>query len=414
MKSSLLVSVVVASIIGGVVTWLVLQKKPAPYQPSTQNNSTVDVNQSTQLTAADQAGQQLSANHCTGTDKPKLTHLPMDPADFAFILPYGLMIGGHATPVDHQYFTPIVFDSPPSTYNVYAMADSTLVGLQTRTHKGQGQNSSIDVKDYRLIFAVSCRLLYYYDLVNSLVPGLEEAFNNPDNRAGVPVTSGQLIGKIGGQTLDFAVWDTDKPLTGFIVPEHYRAEEWKIYTADPLNYYSDDVKAAALEKYVRVAEPRSGQIDFDVDGQLIGNWFQVGTNGYGGLLGGKGEYWTGHLSFAPYFLDPSGWTMSIGNWPGGATQFADLDGTPDPATVDVNTGLVKYELVQYRDYKANGQQWDNMTWPNSPISLHRLSFVQGCLLVQMTGTREVKAEAFKGSACASVGAFSDQATHYER
>ena len=53
---------------------------------------------------------------------------------------------------------------------------------------------------------------------------------------------GQLIGKIGKQTLDFAVWDTEKPLSGFVIPEHYEREPWKIYTANPFDYFTDEIK----------------------------------------------------------------------------------------------------------------------------------------------------------------------------
>lgn len=387
---------------------------------SSQHPVVTDIKQSinSKTSAADEAGQNLSGGHCTGTDKPKLTHLPMRAEDFAFILPYGLMTGGHVTPVDHQYFSPIVFDSLPSTYDVYAMADSRLVDIQTRQHPGQGQNKNIIVTDYRLVFSISCRLFYYYDLVNSLVPGLEEQFNSWSwpNRKGVEVKSGQLIGKIGGQTLDFAVWDTDKPLNGFIDPAHYYPETWKLYTVDPLDYYTDDVKAAVLAKYVRTAEPRSGKIDYDVDGKLIGNWFEKGTRGYNGLLGeGNGDYWTGHLSFSPYFLDPEEFLVSIGAWPkpDGASQYATKTGMPNPANVDISTSLVKYDLVRFSDLKANGQRWDNMTFA-SPVTLAKQSFVEGCILVQMTGTRSLKAEAFKRQACSDVRGFTSAAKVYER
>ncbi len=423
MKKNIII-VSLAVVIVGLIGYVVLSQRntsPAGTTNQTTNstsNTKGTANQSDQQKAADQAGKQISGGHCTGTDKPKLTHLPMDPADFAFILPYGLMVGGHVTPVDHQYFSPIIFDSPPSTYNVYAMADSQLVGVQTRTHQGQGQNKSIMVTDYHLIFSVSCRLFYYYDLVNSLATGLEDAFNDMNNHNGVHVTSGQLIGKIGGQTLDFAVWDTEKPLTGFIVPEHYARESWKIYTADPLDYYADDIKAAALAKYVRTAEPLSGKIDYDIDGKLIGTWFKQEANGtttgYAGT--GENDYWTTHLSFSPYFLDPSGFLISIGNWPkpDGASQFASKEDGPNPADVDVSTGLVKYNLVRFDDYKANGQRWDNMTFPNSPISLHKLSSVEGCMLAQMTDTRTLKAEAFNGKNCSLVTGFTSAATIYIR
>ncbi len=362
---------------------------------------------------ADQAGQTLSHRACTGTAKPKFTHLPMNPQDFAFILPYGLMVDGHVTPVDHQYFSPMVFNSKPDTYPVYAMADGQLVDIQTRTHLGQGPNQAVTITDHRLIFSSSCRLFYYYDLITSMAPDVQAGYDASNHN--FAVKAGQVIGYIGGQTLDFAVWDTDNVLSGFIVPEHYSSEGWKIYTADPLNYYSDDIKAQALAKYIRVADPRSGKIDYDVDGKLIGTWFMANadgsTTGYSGT--GKSDYWTTHLVFAPYFLDPTGFVLSIGNWSGGASQFTSQNSTPDPATVTVDTGLVKYDLVKFHGAKADGSTWDNMTF-STPISLQKESTIQGCMLVQMTDTRKIKAEAVAGKACSLVSGFSSAAVNYIR
>lgn len=369
-------------------------------------------------TVTDQAirdGKNLSAQRCTGTDKPKLTHLPMNSADVAMILPYGLMIGGHVTPVDHQYFSPKNFNSKTNAYPVYAMADSRIVGIGTRQHPYQGHDTSETVTDYRIVFTVSCKLLYYYDLVTGLAPDLKAAYDSQGNNIDFTVKSGQLIGYIGGQTLDFAVWDTDSNLTGFVVPDHYTGESWKIHTVDPLDYETDEVQAASLALYARAVEPRSGKIDYDIDGKAIGTWFQVGTGGYAGVTGNTGgDYWVGHLSLAPEYLVPSSWLISIGNWPGGASQFAAKESGPNPADIDVSTGLVKYTLVNYRQYE-NGSSWSGMSLPTSPLSLHKYTDqVQGCFLVQMLDTRSLKAEAFKGKPCSSVSGFDAQAVMYER
>lgn len=331
------------------------------------------------------------------------------------ILPYGLMVGGHVTPIDHQYFSPTDFQSAPDTYNVYAAADATIVDIGTRQHSGFGNYANQTVTDYRIVFAISCRLLYYYDLVTSLAPDIQAAYQAQGNKIDLPVKAGQVIGKIGGQTLDYAVWDTDHKLTGYVNLADYQAESWKQFTADPLNYYTEEAKANALAKYARQAEPRSGKIDYDVDGKLIGNWFQQGTDGYGGTSGeGNGNYWTGHLAFAPDYLDPNSWLISIGIWPDGASQFAAAEDGPNPADVDQATGLVKYTLVEYREY-VGGQSWDGMSLPTGTISVHKYTQnIGGCLLVQMTGIRELKAEAFKGQSCTQLNGFDDQAVLYER
>jgi hypothetical protein len=247
-----------------------------------------------------------------------------------------------------------------------------------------------------------------------LAPDIQAAYDRDGNNIDFPVKAGQLVGRIGGQTLDFAVWDTDKPLTGFVVPEHYKVESWKLYTVDPLEYYTDDIKTQALAKYLRTPEPRSGKIDYDIDGKLQGNWFQIGTDGYGGTTGGTGgEYWKSHLAIAPEHLDPTRFVISIGNWQPEASQFTTKTNSPDPATVDVGTGLVKYDLTQI-NYRTGGTYWDRVSLPSSPITVEPGPSVLGCFLVQMTGDRELKAEVFKNTSCNSITEFTAAAVQYTR
>src|SRR3990170_2407964 len=56
---------------------------------------------------------------------------PMNLEDVSMILPMGLMIGGHVTPIDHMYFSPINFQSAPDTYDVYSIGKGviTQIGL---------------------------------------------------------------------------------------------------------------------------------------------------------------------------------------------------------------------------------------------------------------------------------------------
>jgi len=369
-------------------------------RPDVSVERVINHSDETSLSAAVKAGQQLSNNQCKGTGPGVLTHSPMDPEDFSLIIPYGATIGGHVTPIDHQYFSPQDYRSPVDTYEVYAMADSTIVDIGTRT------NTVHPATEYRLVFSLSCTFFYYYDLVTSLAPGIE---------VGSRVTAGQLIGKIGGRTLDFAVWDTEKPLTGFIVPEHYQGERWKLYTADPLDYYSPALKELTLSRYVRTAEPISGKIDYDVDGRLIGNWFAEGSGGYSGPGGGQEGYWKGHLSIAPDHYDPTAFIVSIGDFGGEAKQFAAKGNIPKPEDVSVETGLVKYDLVRWSYTKADGSAWDRMSVTKGiKIAINAASPIEGCALVQMIENRKLKMEALPGKACTSVAGFSLAAKVFER
>src|SRR5581483_8079623 len=246
----------------------------AGWKVYSSNKSSKTTNQSSVSTAtpsgqsALEAGEQLSNNYCKGSGTTTFTHLPMDANDFNILIPYGLTVGGHVTPIDHQYFSPTIFNSSKDKYPVYAMADAQITGIEVHPPEN-GSNGRI-----RLVFSVSCTFFYYYDLVTSVESGID------DKHLPIQVKAGQLIGHIGGQTLDFAVWNTQKPLKGFINPATYKGEVWKIYTDNPFPYYTADLRSTVETKDPRTVEPIQGKIDYDVDGKLIGNWFLEGSGGY--------------------------------------------------------------------------------------------------------------------------------------
>jgi hypothetical protein len=281
-----------------------------------------------ELNSSGQIGQQLSSGNCSGKGPGRLEHSAMNPEDFTMIIPYGLMVGGHVTPIDHQYYSPASYNSPRDAYPVYAMGDARLVLIEHRTEQPQDNDyvRTHKTDEYRLVFSQSCTFFYYYDLLTSLTPKLTTTFEKQSQgrrtaKVDLPVVAGQLIGRIGGQTLDFAVWDTTKPLDGFVVPEHYQSEPWKLYTADPLDYYTPELKQFMLSRYPRVNEPLSGKLDWDIEGTLRGNWFLKGTD-YAGDLTDRSHYWKTHLAFAPDLYDPSHFVISIGK---GLAQLTTLN-----------------------------------------------------------------------------------------
>ncbi len=351
------------------------------------------------------AGKHISGNRCSGTEKLTFTHLPMKESDFSIIVPYGLVVGYHVTPIDHQYFSPASYNSPRDAYPVYAMADAQIVDIQPRTNnKGT---------EYRFVFAHSCTSLYYYDLVTSLSGKVKEAYEK-NRSVNMPIKAGEQVGMIGGQTLDFAYWDTDKPLTGFVNPASYDGEAWKIFTADPLPMYTPELRVIVEARNPRTVEPRSGKIDHDIDGKLVGNWFVSGSGGYSGTNQGRSDtYASTHLSIAPNLYDPTHFNISIGDFGGNAEQFAAKGNAPDPATVSKDTGLVKYELQKYSYLEPSGAFWDNKSLIKGP-KVKNVDQTEGCLLVQMIEDRQVKAEPFVKKSCSAVAGFTSSAKVYAR
>ena len=399
----ILLMVIIVTAAVGLVGWRVFNDKNNSTHSSGQSTSKIIASNSPPLDKAVKAGKTLSNNKCKGTNKLTFTHLPMKQSDFGFLIPYGDVIGGHVTPIDHQYFTPAKYNSARDSYPVYAMADATITDIQPRTNEHG--------TEYRFVFTHSCTSFYYYDLVTSLAGKVKEAYDRRGN-INVPVKAGDQIGAIGGQTLDFALWDTTKPLTGFVNPASYDGENWKIFTADPFPSYTPELRALLISRNPRTAEPIAGKIDHDIDGKLIGNWFVVGSGGYSGT-GPRDGYWKTHLSIVPNVYDPTMFVISLGDFGGQALQFVAAGNTPDPASVGIDTGLIKYSLREYRYNKADGSMWDNMAMTLSPKPVAN-NGNKGCLLVQLTAARSLKAESFPKKACSSIVGFSSQAKTYER
>lgn len=205
-------------------------------------------------------------------------------------------------------------------------------------------------------------------------------------------------------------------LPGFVVPAHYDREPWKIHTVDPFPHFVEPVRSDLLAKLIRQAEPRAGKIDQDVDGRLVGNWFEVGTNGYAGLR--PATYWDTHLSIVHDYLDGSQIRVGIGSFGGRADNFGVRGNTPDPANVSVETGRIAYELMRYEHYARNAPSRSGMgatgVRPGDDVGARNFDTVQGVILLELIEPRLLKAESFPGKTAAQVEGFTDAARLYER
>lgn len=351
---------------------------------------------------------------CTGSGPGRLTASPMNLSDVSLILPLGAMTGGHVTPIDHQYYYPANFRSTPDSYEVYSAINGFIVWV------GIEQEQVNPPDKISLGIESSCSFWVWYNLLTSLTPELaQQALPEPGGTSSVriPVTAGQLIGYIGGRTLDFAVVNSEVTLTGFIVPEHYAGESSKIHIVDPFDYFDEPLRSQLLALDVRASEPRGGRIDYDIDGRLIGNWFVEGTNGYAGFFPDQPRplnYSATHLAIVPDAIDPTIYTISIGSLlPNENNQFGILGNAPDPAQVSVETGLVGYELVQIDWVDGNGQFWDRIHYA---AGVHRSdsSQVLGTVLLQLIADRRLQVELFMGKRASQVTGFTSAAVVYER
>ncbi len=329
---------------------------------------------------------------------------PLDLSKIEFILPMGGMIGNHVTPIDHQYYvSPDFGGSENIEIDAYSPADGVVTSIQ---HMGNFDND-----DYRFVVQHTEAISSIYIHVDNLSDKL--AAYAPSNgkyvNTNINVSAGEVLGNYSG-SVDYNIVDTDTTLNGFILPSSYTAEPWKIHTPDPFNYFNNSIKEILIDKSLRTAEPIGGKIDYDIDGRLIGNWFLEGTNGYGGI--NQENYWVGHLAFAYDYIVPNHIIASFGNHNGQPKQFGVAGNSPDPAGVSIESGLVKYDLVQY-EYYNNLTPWDRKTLVQG-LTMDNYPHINSVVLLQLVEPRKLKMEIFYNKTSSEINDFTCCALYYVR
>jgi hypothetical protein len=359
---------------------------------------------------------------CKGKGPGTLTASPIALNDIAFIQPMGLEAGGHVTPIDHGYFyTKGAVAAPPYQTPVYAPLTGN-ISTVTRTVRLNGQNNAPTYDDDAVTIEATCTFRVRFSNLIRFAGGLASAIGElPANQTRDPnyaVKAGELIGYTGLPTaygIDVWVEDDDLTLTGFINPAQYTAAEvWKTHMADLFDHTQEPLRSQLLALDERDAMPRWGKIDYDIDGRLVGNWFRVGSGGYRGLNPMNEGYWDGHLAVVPDGNDPGQTDVSIGNYQGTARQFAVIGNSPDPATVAVSTGPVRYELGLVETYSlTTGLRWDGKAY--APHIRTRASpGVIGTVLLQLVAARSLTLEIFPGKTASQVAGFDANALMFER
>jgi hypothetical protein len=274
------------------------------------------------------------------------------------------------------------------------------------------------VPDYRMIIMHSCTvftiLIHLGELahtITEIVGSIPLGQTLYPHHTGDPirVKAGEPIAKFGSQSLDWSVHDADVVLNGFVVPEHYSSEPWKIHTVDPFDYYAEPTRAELLTKVIRETDPRAGKIDYDIEGKIVGNWFIDGSVDYSGSGQPELGYTKGHLAIAYGHIDSTQLRISIGADTGINEDLCRIcfgtygikGNQPDPSTVGTEFGLVKYELMSREE--------------ESQLIKERVGDVSlGTFLVQHLGNRSIQVEIIPGKTPDQISGFTSEAIIYRR
>ncbi|HOZ54284.1 MAG TPA: hypothetical protein PKY25_03045, partial [Bacilli bacterium] len=258
-------------------------------------------------------------NYAMSTDLPKCpsdtSHIftkPFMDGDYPdYIIPLGNSNStSHTVPTDHVYPTNNTYKSEVP---VYSPGTLTLIWVENKRIYNSKTNEFMG-SDYQLNFA-PCRginfgIIHLTGLSKRLIKAIDETdpkcsegeykFNQDDvvyyktchpDFDKITLKPGELIGTFGNMPhtlqmgFDIGIYDFNKPDLKFISKKRYYAET--VHTACPFDYFIDELRNKYLSKMggveqqkdsrkfiKRNKEPLCGEIMYDVEGTISGDWFK--------------------------------------------------------------------------------------------------------------------------------------------
>lgn len=366
---------------------------------------------------------------CQNIQSVKFSAIPIDIKDISYIEPIGELREGHIVPGDHagiDYKT-----SPTSApVDVFSPADGFLVGVEK--HPYTPPPGYPPTKHYHIYLEHSCTLfsgfVHLTDFAQDVLAASQELRELNEDTSGqfknialrLPVKAGQKIGTawtfglLGFLTVDLTVVNK-----GYLNKESYKGENWRIHSVSGFDYLEEPLKTLIMAKNPRTANPLGGEIDFDIEEKLVGNWFQEGTNGFRNEKMAPKQcgnfpcpYWEGHIAFVYDYIDPNQLRVSVGYNSGlsSKTPFGIKGNAPDFKDVGIEDGLVKYELVPLKDIgKEKGYESQS-----SLITVTDENMVLGTLLAQVIDANSIKVEIFPLKTKEQIADFTSNARIYHR
>lgn len=427
--ASVVIVIIIAAVllIGGIFLFAGPTGKSFPF-PGFQPEHDSKISSSVQW--PDLWGPPDNQTKCQKKSAVKFSSLPITIEDISHVEPIGELREGHIIPGDHAG---IDYKTSPATspVGVFAPADGFLVRVEKHPYDPP-QGYPRDIQHYHIYLEHSCTFFTGFVHLTEFSPEILASSGELDKLTKdksteqkwgtfrIPIKAGQQLGTAWSfGLLGWVTIDLTHTNQGYLSPQSYKGENWRIHSVSGFDYLENSLKEKTNSKNPRTKEPRGGKIDFDIEGKLVGGWFEKGTGGFRNLDVAPKQcgnfpcpYWDGHIAFVYDYIDPGQPRVSVGyNWGlANRTPFGIKDNSPDFKDIGVEQGSVKYELVALKDLsKERGYDTESPL-----ITENDDSQVLGTLLVQVIDQDTVKVEIFPSKTKDQVSRFTSNARTYTR
>ena len=353
-----------------------------------------------------------------GTGNAFFSVSPVALSDFMGLVPLGNFApSGHVFPTDHIYFHINRIDTSQwelGTVEVPVVSPGDVWVTEIRSTGTENRT------DYSIRFSPCEEIQAFFIHVSSLSERLEQSFSPPyDNcneystggdiykncskTVNVKLAAGEAVGTAGGDewqnAVDLGIYDLRTDPLPYANPDRW--EEQSLHIACPVDYFTDDVRAALQAKLgshdgttSRTDASACGEVEQDEPGTAQGVWFVPGTT------------YTfpedPHITLAHDNVDPSIGVFAVGVSMGSSGLSSGLY-LFDPAS----SGVVNRD---FKDVTADGVVYCYET--RDRFGTEPLPFI---ILVQLTSPTTVRSERQDAASCSSgPWQFSSAYTDFER
>lgn len=339
-------------------------------------------------------------------DLPEQVHFSHLPTEVSQMEGFGPMGGLHGIPKMHGGLGLKNYYIFPTTWiPVYAMGEGYIHNIEKdfRSVPNHWPLAGTEYDDFSLNIVYSKYAGGYYGHVSALSDEILEQAGEikggrgVQNSVRIKITPGQVLGYIGPHPgFDIGMYDFEREQY-FANPSWYSLEYRS--AACFTDYLPADLQEEIWTINPRTAEPRCGRVAYDKEGTLAGNWFLEGTTDWNQwsrqLIFGRDAIHGDRvaISDASPLLDGDGLlntTISPNYW------FV-IGNTPLPESITVESGIVKYEVVEpWRFFRNENED------------------PKGSLLIQMLEPEKIQYEYFEGRTADEVSGFTSNSRIYVR